>query len=1233
MPIKRKINQERDDDDHRQSLNRSFRREKHQKSRTSCSANDFEEDFHEDQGTQIIDDIYMPPPPVQPTNLEDQTGKRLIIETIEIINFKSYGGKSILGPFYKSFNSIVGPNGSGKSNVIDSMLFVFGYRAQKLRSNKISNIIHNNKLTVKYNEFNDERTCFVNRVNLCHKEYETVKRAKCEAIKALKLENQKKIEESKLIQFNRYRIKKKMASQEAQKKEFDLEVEKLKQIAEELDRNIKNSNKEYSEKNDSYKKVEKTYEEYKEKILEYDKKDYIINSKSKAARDKLKKLNKQIAESQKKLQKLQDEPVKAESIEEFQESIENLQQNLVEIEKLINQATETAQDECSEMIKNRDEINHKLMKFKTDQNDKLSAKNKAYNEYMVRKQRVEDIQAKYDQLQSKIKQINDENQEKTKMITRYEQEIPVEKGKQKDLNRKYEKLECQRSSITKEINQKNDELSALKDFVSKSQSRDQIRNALMEAKQKGILKGIYGRLGDLGAIDKKFDIAISTACGRLKNFVVDTIENAQKCVEFLKENSLPPVTFIALDKIKVQWDDDVQYPENIPRLFDLIRIKDERIRPAFYYALRDTLVAENIDQAKRITKNARYRIVTLKGDLIEMEGAMTGGGKPRSGGMGQSIAETETDTSKEFIADLEKKLKNLLEERQQIDYQIESIREEISQSFKDITFMEDKLQSFRLEVGDSDQRLKQLKENLAKIKSEADQNKDDPQLEKLRIEFEKAESIYEKEMSKGDSLEESIKELDEKIQQKLNKKLDPLKKKRKNIDKDLKENQSKMNQILSEMKAYDLSLKKAEENLSSDEKLKQQISEELEELQREKQECESSAKEIGEKCAEIYEKMQNLEQEIDSIRKSIKENDLKLNDTKNKQLDLNLFGEKNFKNLKELQQKFARHTTELESIVLNVINDQDDDENDKDGGTKTQEQQLKTEEMAKIAVEDEEFVSPSKRSRSDQNTIPILEEQELERISPEQIEKKIQKIQADLEKLHPNFASIEEFKKKNVEYKNKLNELREITSKRDVYMEHLKETKHRRFKEFRQGFLLIARKLKELYRTITLGGDADLEFVDSLDPFSEGINFAVRPNKKSWKNNINLSGGEKTLASLALIFALHYYKPSPLYIMDEIDAALDFKNVSIIANYIKKRTKNTQFLIISLRNNMYELADRLIGIYKTHNITGTVVFDWISFDSLLKHRDSERNKNSRGQEILSQENSKNLDSQPNSVIQ
>ena len=142
---------------------------------------------------------------------------------------------------------------------------------------------------------------------------------------------------------------------------------------------------------------------------------------------------------------------------------------------------------------------------------------------------------------------------------------------------------------------------------------------------------------------------------------------------------------------------------------------------------------------------------------------------------------------------------------------------------------------------------------------------------------------------------------------------------------------------------------------------------------------------------------------------------------------------------------------------------------------------------------------------------------------------------------------------------------------------------------------------------ITLGGNAELELVDSLDPFSEGIVFSVMPPKKSWKNISNLSGGEKvihsrnlqhlfviyiqklthlylkTLSSLALVFALHHFKPTPIYVMDEIDAALDFRNVSIVANYIKERTKNAQFIIISLRNNMFELADRLVGIYKTED--------------------------------------------------
>ncbi len=166
-----------------------------------------------------------------------------------------------------------------------------------------------------------------------------------------------------------------------------------------------------------------------------------------------------------------------------------------------------------------------------------------------------------------------------------------------------------------------------------------------------------------------------------------------------------------------------------------------------------------------------------------------------------------------------------------------------------------------------------------------------------------------------------------------------------------------------------------------------------------------------------------------------------------------------------------------------------------------------------------------------------------------------------------------------------------MTEQRDETRAQFDELRKKRLDEFMAGFNVISLRLKEMYQMITLGGDAELELVDSMDPFAEGIVFSVRPPKKSWKNIANLSGGEKTLSSLSLVFALHHYKPTPLYVMDEIDAALDFKNVSIVGHYIKERTKDAQFVIISLRNNMFELADRLVGIYKTNNTTKTVAIN------------------------------------------
>jgi len=207
------------------------------------------------------------------------------------------------------------------------------------------------------------------------------------------------------------------------------------------------------------------------------------------------------------------------------------------------------------------------------------------------------------------------------------------------------------------------------------------------------------------------------------------------------------------------------------------------------------------------------------------------------------------------------------------------------------------------------------------------------------------------------------------------------------------------------------------------------------------------------------------------------------------------------------------------------------------------------------------------------------------------IDREIEDIKAAIDAASVNMGAIDQYRMKDDEYVRRLQDLQSCKEQRDAVRQQFEDCKKARFDSFMAGFSVITKKLKEMYRMLTCGGDAELELVDSIDPFSEGVQFSVRPPKKSWKNISNLSGGEKTLSSMALVFALHHYKPTPLYVMDEIDAALDFKNVSIVANYIHQRTKNAQFVIISLRNNMFELANRLVGIYKTNNASKSITID------------------------------------------
>ena len=206
----------------------------------------------------------------------------------------------------------------------------------------------------------------------------------------------------------------------------------------------------------------------------------------------------------------------------------------------------------------------------------------------------------------------------------------------------------------------------------------------------------------------------------------------------------------------------------------------------------------------------------------------------------------------------------------------------------------------------------------------------------------------------------------------------------------------------------------------------------------------------------------------------------------------------------------------------------------------------------------------------------------------EKLSQEIAELEARLANIpNPNVAIIEEYNRQLDVFNKADSLLKQAELLRAEAKARFERLRQERLEKFMAGLRDISHHLKQLYQLLTFGGNAELDLVDSLDPFAEGVQFSVMPPRKSWKAIHNLSGGEKTLASLALIFAMHAYKPCPLYIMDEIDAALDHRNVAIVANYIKSVTR-AQFVVISLRHDMFELAERLIGVYKVDNQTRSV---------------------------------------------
>ncbi|KAH9676506.1 Structural maintenance of chromosomes protein 4 [Citrus sinensis] len=955
-----------------------------------------------------------------------------------------------------------------------------------------------------------------------------------------------------------------------------LKIVELQENVSKLEENLKNEREKIQDNNKTLKELESVHNKYmrrqeeldndlrvsKEEFKEFERQDVKYREDSKHMKQKIKKLEVKVEKDSSKIDDLTKECEHATNqIPKLEENIPKLLKLLLDEEKLLEQIKENAKVETeryrSELATVRAELEpweKELIVHKGKLEVTCTESKLLCEKHEAGRKAFEDAQRQMDDILRRID---------TKTTAIRNMQGDLEKNKLEAMEAHNVEQECfkEQETLIPLEQAARQKVAELKSVMDSEKSQGSVLKAILQAKESNQIEGIYGRMGDLGAIDAKYDIAVSTACPGLDYIVVETTSAAQACVELLRREKLGVATFMILEKqvdLFPKMKEHFSTPENVPRLFDLIKVKDERMKLAFYAAMGNTLVAKDLDQATRIAYSGNKefrRVVTLDGALFEKSGTMSGGGsKPRGGKMGTSIR--PTSVSAEAIINAEKELSAMVDNLSRIRQKIADAVKHYQASEKAVAHLEMELAKSRKEIESLKSQHSYLEKQLDSLKAASEPRKDEiDRLEELQKIISAEEKEIEKIVNGSKDLKEKALQLQSKVENAGGEKLKAQKLKVDKIQSDIDKSSTEINRHKVQIETAQKMIKKLTKGIAESKKEKEQLVEERVKMERifdeilEKahnvQEHYTNTQKLIDQHRDVLDKAKNdyekLKKTVDELRASEIEADYKLQDLKRSYKELEMRGKGYKKRLDDLQITLLKH---LEQIQKDLVDP----------------------EKLQATLADQTLSDACDLKRA-LEMVALLE--------------------AQLKELNPNLDSITEYRRKVAAYNERVEDLTTVTQQRDDVKKQLDE--------FMAGFNAISLKLKEMYQMITLGGDAELELVDSLDPFSEGVVFSVRPPKKSWKNIANLSGGEKTLSSLALVFALHHYKPTPLYVMDEIDAALDFKNVSIVGHYVKDRTKDAQFIIISLRNNMFELADRLVGIYKTDNCTKSITINPGSF--------------------------------------
>jgi len=1175
----------------------------------------------------------------------------MYLKNIEVQGFKSFA-KKMNFDFHNGITAIVGPNGSGKSNVSDAVRWVLGEQsAKQLRGGNMQDVIFSgtemrkplgfasvaitldnadHKLNVDFEEVTVTRRLYrsgeseylLNGVNCRLKDiqelfYDTgigkegysiigqgqidkilsgkpeerrelfdeaagivkFKRRKNTALKKLGEEQQnmvrvsdilaeltkqlaplerqsevaklylKKKEELRVLDVNMFLIdmehtkgqlasiaeKYQIAHEDftATEKSFEQtkqEYEKLEQSIEKIDEKIEKARETSSDNAMNKQRLESQISILREQINTAAQKDSYFRVRLEELKEDLEKREQEVQgylAEQKKMGK-EAEEVKQEA-DEKEAQVKNLQAEMAERSTVL----ETAKTEIFQIVNNRTSTKGKMQRYDA-MVEQINIRKAELNQRLLQMKSEEVTQEKaltkyskeYDELANAIGEYE-------KKQTKAEQEVGTLQATLAELNKQ---LEIGQTAYHREASR----LESLRNITERYEGYGNSIRRVMEQKEKN--KGIKGVVADLIKVPAKYETAIETALGgNIQNIVTDNESTAKYMIEYLKRNRFGRATFLPITNMKGKSglsNDAALKEKGAIGLASTLVETGKQYQDLAAQLLGKTLVVDNIDNATVIANKYKHKIrmVTVEGELLSPGGSMTGGAfKNKSNLLGR----------KREIEDLERNVKQLQKEMLACQKEIDENRERRNGLRDDLVTINDNIQERQIRQNTVTLYVKQAQGKIVEVQSEYVQlTGESNEIEQQIKDISTNQKAIDEEVKASHGLEKA----QEKIVETNQKSLGELQEKENVLKNTLEEIHIKYAGI--EQKGSTL-----KEHLARIEEEQKALKASATQIQNE---AEAGNADVEKKEADIAE----IEKTIEAAIKTAQKDEDKVKKYQEEKETLAKGHREFFEKRDELSQHMS--LMDKECFRLN-----------------SQKERLEENQEGQINYMWEEYeLTPSAAGK-------LRDEEATDRVA---IRKEINIIKDAIRSMGSvNVNAIEEFK--NVQERHSFLAVQhaDLVEAEETLLNIIEELDTAMRKQFAEKFKDISKEFDRVFKQLFGGGKGTLELIEDEDMLEAGIRIISQPPGKKLQNMMQLSGGEKALTAIALLFAIQNLKPSPFCLLDEIEAALDDTNVVRFAKYLDKLSSNTQFIIITHRRGTMIAADRLYGITMQEKGVSTLV--------------------------------------------